>query len=240
MKVYARSDVGLLRPNNEDTFLVKDKDNVYVFLVCDGMGGHKKGEVASQMARDFVSNYDFSLEGKTDDEILDELKNVVNKANINIYLKGKNDETMSGMGTTFSLAIYYKDKIYFAHVGDSRIYVLKDSLIMISKDHTLINELAEQGIVVDLKERSDLKNYITQALGSSSIIDPKIGCYDAKEAKKIFICSDGVTSYFEDSEIEKMVKEDKSPQEIVDKIVESALKCGGKDNITCLVAEIGE
>lgn len=240
MKVYARSDVGLLRPNNEDTFLVKERDNVHIFLVCDGMGGHKKGEVASQMARDFVNNYNFILNGRTDEEILEDLKNMVNKANINIYLKGKNDECMSGMGTTFSLAIYFEDKIYFAHVGDSRIYVLTDSLSMISKDHTLISELAEQGIIIDMNEKKELKNYITQALGSSSIIEPTIGYYDARNVKKIFICSDGVTSYFEDKDIENMVKEDKSPQEIVDKIVESALKCGGKDNITCLVAEIGE
>ena len=164
----------------------------------------------------------------------------MNKANIKIYLKGKNDDEMRGMGTTFSLAVLYNKKIYYAHIGDSRIYVLKDKLMMISKDHTLIGELIEKGVILDSKDRADLKNYITQALGSSSIVEPAIGSIDATDVKKIFICSDGVTTYLDDKSIEKFVACKKSPQEIVDAIVDEALKLGGRDNITCLIAEIGD
>ena len=145
----AKSDVGKIRPNNEDAYLIKNENGLYVFLVCDGMGGHKKGEVASQMARDFVEEFDFSFDGKSDDEILQILRDLVNKANIKIYLKGKNDDEMHGMGTTFSLAVLYNKKVYYAHIGDSRIYVLKDKLMMISKDHTLIGELIEKGVILD-------------------------------------------------------------------------------------------
>lgn len=236
----AKSDVGKIRPNNEDAYLIKNENGLYVFLVCDGMGGHKKGEVASQMARDFVEEFDFSFEGKTDDEILQILRDLVNKANIKIYLKGKNDDEMRGMGTTFSLAILYNKKIFYAHIGDSRIYVLKDKLLMISKDHTLIGELIEKGVVLNSKDRADLKNYITQALGSSSIVEPAIGSIDATDVKKIFICSDGVTTYLDDETIEKFVQRDECPQKIVDAIVDEALKLGGRDNITCLIAEIGD
>ncbi|MCI6609925.1 MAG: protein phosphatase 2C domain-containing protein [Ezakiella sp.] len=240
MKFYAKSEIGKIRPNNEDAFLAKKINEVYIFLVCDGMGGHNKGEVASQMAIEHVDSAEFNLDGKSDEDILDYIKDLIYHANIKIYLKGKKNLEMLGMGTTFSMALYYRNKIYMAHVGDSRIYVLEDKMKMISKDHTLLNEFKDRGIVLKEDEEKKIKNMITRAVGSSSVVETETSVMDAYDVKKILICSDGVNIYLDDEALEKELMKNETPEKIVSNIIDCALNAGGRDNITCLVAEIGD
>ena len=126
--------------------------------------------------------------------------------------------------------------MYYAHVGDSRIYIFDDKLKQITSDHTLTAELIKKGVKVEGK---GLSNYITRAVGVTTIETPDLGELELKDNFSVFLCTDGVTKYLTDEEIENILKNEKESS-VVDSIVDECLNRGGKDNITCILAKIGE
>ncbi|WP_296254568.1 protein phosphatase 2C domain-containing protein [uncultured Ezakiella sp.] len=232
MLYFSRTDKGNIRKNNEDSLYIKEYNDLLILAICDGMGGHKSGEVASNMAVKAVESW----KPQKDEDILKSLKKLVEDININIYLKSKSSDDLSGMGTTLSIAVIKKTTLYYAHVGDSRIYIYDGELKQITNDHTLTAELIKKG--VDIKEER-YSNYITRAVGVSSIETPDLGEIKPGLPFKVFLCTDGVTKYLCDQELEEELKND-NDSEIVNIIVDKCLERGGKDNITCILTKIGE
>ena len=232
MLYISRTDKGNIRKNNEDSLYIKEYNDLLILAICDGMGGHKSGEVASNMAVKAVESW----KPQKDEDILKSLKKLVEDININIYLKSKSSDDLSGMGTTLSIAVIKKTTLYYAHVGDSRIYIYDGELKQITNDHTLTAELIKKG--VDIKEER-YSNYITRAVGVSSIETPDLGEIKPGLPFKVFLCTDGVTKYLCDQELEEELKND-NDSEIVNIIVDKCLERGGKDNITCILTKIGE
>lgn len=232
MLYFSRTDKGNIRKNNEDSLYIKEYNDLLILAICDGMGGHKSGEVASNMAVKAVESW----KPQKDEDILKSLKKLVEDININIYLKSKSSDDLSGMGTTLSIAVIKNTTLYYAHVGDSRIYIYDGELKQITDDHTLTAELIKKG--VDIKEER-YSNYITRAVGVSSIETPDLGEIKPGLPFKVFLCTDGVTKYLCDQELEEELKND-NDSEIVNIIVDKCLERGGKDNITCILTKIGE
>lgn len=232
MLYFSRTETGNRRKNNEDSLYIKEYNDFLILAICDGMGGHNSGEVASRMAVELVEKW------KPTDEntLLKSLKKLVEEININIYLKSKSSTELSGMGTTLSIAVIKDNKVFYAHIGDTRIYIYDEKLKQITSDHTLTAELLKKGVDVKNKNYS---NFITRAVGVTTIETPDLGVIEIEKPFAVFLCTDGVTKYFSDEELEKVIREEKESN-IVNHIVDECLERGGIDNVTCILAKIGE
>ncbi len=227
---------GFFEPGDEEKFLKKGR----LFIVADGLGGHRGGKVASSMAVDIVGREYYACEY---DDIYKSLISAIEKANREIYEKGKSDEALERMGTTCTTVVIRQPYLYLAHVGDSRAYIIRDNIIkQISTDHTLVEEMVNSGII----NKKDAKNHpdshiLTRSLGIHSeveidILDPPIKLEDGDV---ILICSDGLTVYLSDEEIKKIVKKH-SPEEACEKLIDIANSRGGRDNITVEIIKIND
>ncbi|MDY3946550.1 MAG: protein phosphatase 2C domain-containing protein [Ezakiella sp.] len=238
MTYYTRTEIGNIRENNEDSFLTKELNGALLLLICDGMGGHNSGEVASQMAVKLTDEWNFEFKNAKPSDIKKAIKRLVEDINIKIYLKSKSSDKLSGMGTTFSMVIIYDNYLYYAHVGDSRIYICDKKLKQITTDHTIMEEMRKKGI--EIEDDSKYVGYITRAVGSSSIVVADIDKMKLKDTSSVLLCSDGITKYIFDHELEEIILKGMEEKETVDRLVELSLERGGRDNITCIFAKIGE
>ncbi|MDO5716609.1 MAG: protein phosphatase 2C domain-containing protein [Tissierellia bacterium] len=240
MNYFAKSEIGCARKNNEDSFLVREMGANTIYLICDGMGGHSSGEVASQMAVQFTQTWNPDMTQIRKADVQEILKKLVEDINIRIYLKSKSAEQYNGMGTTFSLAMLHKKNIHIAHIGDSRIYGLGKTIELLTQDHTYLSELKKRGVEIEEDKVRDYRKYITRAMGTSTIERPDLMIYPKKAYEYLFMCTDGVTNHLSDEEIFQMYATRLDDKTFVDQIVNACLERGGKDNITCIFAEIGE
>ncbi len=226
----AKSDVGNVRPHNEDSFLVQPP----LFVVCDGMGGHEGGEVASALAVESIAK---SAPNKADDTALGV---AIENANLAIIRAVEQGEGKPGMGTTATAALIEHDHIAIAHVGDSRCYILHEgALTRVTRDHSVVEELVEQGeITADEARTHPARSIITRALGSDVNMYADHFTLPVELGDRVLLCSDGLSSMIEDHIIQTIMSQSKSAQECVDRLVERALSAGGLDNITCLVVEV--
>ncbi|MDP4115258.1 MAG: Stp1/IreP family PP2C-type Ser/Thr phosphatase [Bacteroidota bacterium] len=233
-----RSDVGRVRKANEDYFGTFKGDFGTLVVVCDGMGGHKGGSVASRVAVEVIKSHFESLGTEFDPK--EELKNALIKANATILQKAAEDSELTGMGSTAVLLLIQEEVCYYAHVGDSRIYHIRSKEIkQITKDHSLVQQMVDAGMITeDAAKNHPKKNVITRALGSEGNSEPEVSeelplCKN----DKFLLCSDGLTGFVEDNEILK-VAEKYPPQAACEKLVDMANERGGKDNITVQIARI--
>lgn len=249
----AETDVGRIRDHNEDNFLVDRTLNL--FVVADGMGGHQAGEVASAMAvnylRDAVQENTVLLEKFNKDEIeMDRLPEIrqkvceimedaVKRASRKIWEQAQADPGKRGMGTTLSALLIAGAYGFIAHVGDSRIYLLRTGTVrQLSEDHTLINYLLKQGkITPDQVSSVGHKNAVTRAVGVYETVDVDIVSFDVVPGDQFLLASDGLTGYLNDTEIPPFMSEDELDA-IPKKLIELANNRGGKDNITSVVVRI--
>lgn len=234
MKAVAYSDVGKLRKVNEDRFFyttrkIGDLDNL--FILCDGMGGENAGDCASQMAIEYIKK---SIE-LNKGEIISLFKLAIEESNNKILELATLDKDKSGMGTTLVLATIKDNVLYFASIGDSRLYIIDDSITQASKDHTLAEELLSKNIVEKYtKEYNENKHILTRALGTIKDIKADFFEVSLKDEMKILICSDGLSNMLDDIEISKSIQnttEKNMAKELIDKANEN----GGKDNISAIV-----
>lgn len=236
--IGSKSDVGIKRDNNQDSFYISEKDNILLYLVADGMGGHKAGKLASNMAKDIIQRNFNEDEIDLDNgkDILKKIKTSIEEANTKIYLKSMEDEESKGMGTTVTLAYIFKNKMYLGHVGDSRAYLIRNNeIIQITEDHSYVNQLLKAGSITKEEAKTHPKrNMITRAVGSSSIIEIDLINKEWNQDDILILCSDGLTNMVKDTKILKAFKDEDNVQDSCEKVVKLANKNGGIDNITVI------
>jgi serine/threonine protein phosphatase PrpC len=225
-KVFALSDLGLLRAGNEDSGLVSSK----IVAVADGMGGHAGGEVASRIAIKSLAQTSSNA---------DALLSVANSINLEIANKSKSDPELAGMGTTLTALQINGEVAELLHVGDSRCYAFTGGkLNQLSDDHTVMQELIDQGrITPDEVMNHPQRSLLTQALMGDSEVNPALKLYPITIGDKFLLCSDGLTAVLSDLEISKILKKN-SGQELVEELVAETKAKGAPDNVTVIWAEV--
>ncbi len=227
------TDVGLVRQENEDYMGYFECINGHVFVVCDGMGGHVGGAAASRIA---VENIRAFLENHYFDMPEDALIAAIEFANSVVYKKSRENMELSGMGTTVVMAIVRSDKVYYAHVGDSRIYVFSEKkLYQLTRDHSYVQTLVDQGLIqASEAEQHPRKNEITRALGIGPDVEVEVGVSPVVPANDdvVLLCTDGLTGMLSDAEIEEVLCDTVSVQHKAMKLTQLANEKGGVDNIT--------
>lgn len=231
MIAYGATNVGKVRKNNEDAYKISDKENIY--LLADGMGGHLGGEFASSMAVQDLEKLLIDVRNKT------EIKEAIEEVNRKIYQKSLEDENLSGMGTTLSMVKILEDHLYFANIGDSRIYRLKDgSLTQLTIDDSYVNYLLEVGAITsDQAKDHPKKNVLLKALGTTEDIEVFVQEVQWQEDDLYLLCSDGLTNMLDEEEIQEILSSHEA-KEAVDILIDRALGRGGKDNITVIILTI--
>ena len=226
----ARSDVGLVREHNEDSFLLRTP----LFAVCDGMGGHAAGEVASSIAVKVIGE---KAPNTADDVLLGAAIEAANQAVIEAPQKGIGKP---GMGSTASAIFIEGNQMAVAHVGDSRIYLLHHgTLVRVTHDHSYVEELVDSGqITADEARNHPSRSVVTRALGSDPEMYADHFTLEVSDGDRIILCSDGLSSMILDDEIESIAVSNITPQNAADSLVSAALTAGGADNITVIVVDI--
>lgn len=241
MRFGVKTDKGLIREKNEDFFNVifGETDVPNCFIVADGMGGHKSGEVASALAVEVVSKSFLKQKGYFGEEqnVVKIITDVMKEANSKVLQKSKEEVLNKGMGTTLIMAVVSKEKLCIGHVGDSRAYLFRNKkLERITTDHSYIEELIKNGTLTKKEARNHpKKNVITRALGSEEEVDIDIYSRDIKQGDVFMVCTDGLTNMLTDKEIVNILIEFDDPQEACDKFIYMANEKGGRDNTTVVV-----
>lgn len=247
IEVASLSIIGRVRQKNEDAcghFEPRDEkeqqEKGWLFLVADGMGGHRGGEIASELAVEAIRSYYYSTNGGDRAGVL---KAALNDANRQIYDKSATDLTLAGMGTTCTAVAVHAGNAYFAHVGDSRAYVFRDgNLEQITRDHSLVGEMVRSGIISDEDARNHPKrNVITRSLGVQETItaDTPRSPFELRADDALVLCTDGLTAYVGDQELANALTTT-GPSAACTSLVNAANERGGKDNITLMVARVCE
>jgi len=235
MRFKALSDKGKKRSGNEDNFFIKE--DLKFFMVADGMGGHAAGEVASQTAVDSAADFNFDLAAP-----LESLSSLTYQINQEIINKSQNNDEYRGMGTTFAAVIVLADTLYYVNLGDSRIYLYnkkEQNLRKISKDHSLVADLLRQGkISAEEAFNHPKKNLVTQALGLDNDLDLDDGQLKLRSDDYLLLFTDGLTDMIRKNKIEEVFNENDQPDIIAERLLQEALKSGGFDNITLIVADL--
>lgn len=237
-EVTGLSDLGLVRKNNEDFFLI-DKD-INLFLVADGMGGYQKGEVASQLTCETMGFYLKNLFAPEKADFNEEnLKNAVLEANLKIREKITESKDLEKMGTTLVGILIKPDRLIIANVGDSRAYRFRNNkLEQISIDHSLVQESKAAGLKRELP--SQFKNIVTRALGMKDSVLPDIYTIPYLKNDKYILCSDGLHGLVADNKMKDILSGSNNLIEKAQALIDAAKKAGGKDNITCVIIEMLE
>lgn len=241
MKIIAKTDVGLVRSTNEDTFtyLVKDENN-FIAFVCDGMGGHLGGSFASSKTVEFINEAYNNLDtSKPLRNVGVWLFDLLQQANDYIFEQSLTNENLKGMGTTVSGVINFNGEIYYAHIGDSRIYVYSESdLQQITTDHTYVNTLLLNGLISFKQAQKHPKRHIlTNALGIKRKVSVDIGQIKLKDNENIIICSDGLHNMLDGKKLLKVLSEKVDIEYKINLLKDKALSNGGLDNITVILLE---
>lgn len=238
MKTFSISDIGKNREMNQD--YVYTSENAVgnlpnLFIVADGMGGHKAGEFASKFTVETIVESVRTNEQKEPVRIIEE---AIQTANRELIQKARQDETMAGMGTTVVVVTVIGDKAFVANVGDSRMYVIGKEISQITRDHSLVEEMVRMGeLAKDAAKDHPDKNIITRAVGAAQDVDVDFFEVELYPQDYILMCSDGLTNMVEDEDIRRIVQSQRDVAERVEKLVETANDHGGHDNITVVVIE---
>ncbi len=245
----AASHRGRVRTANEDSFGICAEEGL--FVVCDGMGGAAAGEVASRVAVDTMmrslcgpSKTVSSKEtdpglggGPVGEDVPEMLRDAVSDANHLVFSQAASDSRLHGMGTTLVALLVQGDKVWVAHVGDSRCYRYREgSLEQLTRDHSLVDEQVKLGqLTREEADRSPLRNVITRAVGSQRSVSTEIGEVEAAPGDLFLLCSDGLTRELPDARIETILKQTEELDVICQRLIDAANDAGGRDNVTCVV-----
>jgi serine/threonine protein phosphatase PrpC len=216
-KVFGKTDVGKKRKNNEDAFLIDEELGLYA--VADGMGGHAAGEVASNMALDItkkelnnwsgvLNEYKPDSSAEVRDVILNLIEETLQRACQAVYKESVDNPDRQGMGTTVSMVLIKNDSAFLGHVGDSRIYLVRQGAVhQLSEDHSLVNEMYKQGrIGTSEAEQASYRNVITRAVGHTERVRVDTLQMDLLPGDRLLLCSDGLSDYLRPGDIEKILK----------------------------------
>lgn len=236
MKIVGNSDIGRVRTANEDAFRFgKYEDGSVWAIVCDGMGGALGGKLASSLAADMVSrkiskSYNCSMTGVSIENML---LSAITTANVTVFDRAAVDNSVHGMGTTIVACVVKDSVACIAHVGDSRAYIISgDSITQITKDHSLVQEMLDQGqITKEQFNNHPIKNIITRALGVEENIDIDFDYVDVSEGDIILLCSDGLSGLVDPDELLNICL-NSDFDTLCDNYIDAANLNGGRDNIT--------
>lgn len=241
---FVLSDVGLVRENNEDAWA--EALDVGCFTLADGMGGHRAGEIASREAVltlcQLLKNYLGHGASLSTQERVAAVQKAIEQVNSLIYQLGHSDDFLRGMGTTLCCLQFENHEVITAHVGDSRIYRLRNkSLEQLSNDHSLVKELQDLGLGSDHQVSDFLyKSIITRAIGAEPHVTPSIKIFDLQDKDLFVMCSDGLSDMLFREEIETVLNQSSSVEEGAKKLISSAIARGGHDNVTVFLIQVEE
>jgi serine/threonine protein phosphatase PrpC len=262
MEYFAKSDIGNHREQNEDFYFADEKAGL--FIVADGMGGHKAGEVASKIAVESFAEYFldliknnplFTSEEKlppsscengasaADGHIKSVLVDAFRYANTKVFERANADKDCSGMGTTLTVCYAGQpigETVFFAHIGDSRAYFLRGrDLKLITEDHTLVGELCKKGVITyDEMFDHPLRNYLNDVVGTDSEITPDVITLGTRPGDLIILCSDGLNSMLRDHAIFSIALKFKNPLKVTEELIKKAKSAGGLDNVTVIAIKL--
>ena len=232
------TDRGVVRATNQDNCMAACPDDSSCFaVVCDGMGGALGGDVASEIAVKTISGRIAAAwrTGMSSESLVNLLTTSITAANICVLDRAEEDPRLRGMGTTVVAAAIQQDRLVIAHVGDSRAYAFTDRLEQLTKDHSLVQDMVDAGVIT--QEQAAVhpsKNYITRALGVSEKIEIDFSEFTFAENEKLLLCSDGLTNFVEESRIAEILSSGDSDT-VAHRLVDAANENGGGDNITAVV-----
>lgn len=229
-----RTDVGKVRANNQDAPIVSEKLRLYG--VADGMGGHKGGEVASTSARDNLLR---ELEGKTPSVAA--LSGAIEEVNRQIYHQQEHDDALTGMGTTLSVLWMSDNFVYIGHVGDSRVYLLRDGEFkQMTLDHSLVEQLVREGVLTEEEAQNHpMRNIITRAIGTDESVEVDVVVEERRKGDLWLACSDGLHGLVDDRQMRDALRQ-YAPEKAADVLLKAALDAGGRDNVTLVIVHDGE
>lgn len=237
MKYCYITDPGKIRERNEDSVTILKNGDEYLMCVADGMGGHKNGEIASSIALNHLANRfkEISSVGNKEDAI-NWIQSTVSEANALIYKYVSLHPESEGMGTTMVLAVLTPSFLLIGNIGDSSGYVIKNNkLHKVTVDHTLVNLLVKSGELTEEEAKNHpRKNVLMRALGASNNVEMDIFNVELG-VQGIFLCSDGLTNMLDDEQIMKVLNENVSIEEKLEKLVFKANNRGGSDNISIAI-----
>lgn len=244
VKFGCKTDIGLCRKNNEDSVDSTAFPFFTCLSVCDGIGGHKKGEVASQSSIKLLKEELNNLQEEdllSHKKIIKQIDKIIEKINLKIFSISSTNPVYSGMGTTLCMALRMDEYTYVANVGDSRVYMLDydDEFTSITRDDNVYNMMVDKGEIdcaVLLSDR--IKRALTQSIGLAETINPNINRID-NDYKVLLVCTDGLYTMVSDEEIKQVLKNKKlSVKEKIDALINKANENGGKDNIGVSLLEV--
>ena len=238
MKYFSKSDIGLVRTENQDrvwTGALGENEEAVALVVCDGMGGENAGSCASQMTLDLMrERLESGLRPSNNRNFIRNLLiTSVTAANSLVFDRAKTEPDKRGMGTTCVAAVVCNERAYIINVGDSRCYhIFDESIQQITKDHTVIRRLIEQGEITEEESKTHpRRNSITRAVGAAREITPDYFEIDLEQGHSLLLCSDGLHSYGDDAEIAGIIVNNPI-QKCCDLLIDYALANGGRDNTT--------
>lgn len=240
MKSYAITDKGIKRRTNQDYVFATDEavgnlPNLYI--VADGMGGHKAGDFASKYT---VNAFIDAVRNSREENPISIIDEAVRIANISLIEKASENVEMKGMGTTLVVATIIGESIYIANVGDSRLYLIDSDIHQITRDHSLVEEMVNLGELDKKSARThEKKNIITRAVGADLELVADYFEIEYSKDDIILMCSDGLSNMIEDEDIRDIINQRKSLEDTAHKLIDTANDNGGKDNIAVVLVGTG-
>ena len=243
MQIFSKIDIGKTRTSNQDAYYtVKLSDESVIVLVCDGMGGANAGNVASETAVKLIADYILKSYRPTMDsqDIEKILCNAISSANLELFDMAKKNQEYNGMGTTLVAAHIKGNMAVICNVGDSRAYLINDSITQITKDHSVVQSLIESGkLSVEDAKAHPRKNVITRALGAEENVIPDIFEQTLENGEFLLFCTDGLSNFIETQTIFETIK-NSNVEDVAEILVDKANSNGGGDNITAVLVAIGD
>lgn len=234
MLAFAQSDIGMVRKTNEDSYVFLPP---HLFVVADGMGGHVAGEIASNLGAETIRSYIEKITSPSNwDQILTE---AIIQANTKIYQMSQSKSDCQGMGTTVTAIYLDHSQIHWSHVGDSRLYYIKNNeLQQITSDHSLVWELMKNGSITSEEAQvHPHRNILTRAVGTSETISVDSGSFMWEPGDNLLLCTDGLTNMLSEETILSTCIESSAPQTIINTLIDQAKQAGGYDNITAILLQ---
>lgn len=232
LRYSARSDRGLVRQNNQDAVYAGPR----LLALADGMGGHAAGEVASSLVISALSPLDDDVPG---DDLLAELRSATHDGNEAISRHVADAPDLEGMGTTLTAILFAGSRLGMVHVGDSRCYLLRgDGFAQITKDDTFVQSLIDEGRITEEEAHTHPQRSLLLRAITGQDVDPSLSIREARAGDRFLLCSDGLSGPVSDETLQQTLEDYPDPRECADRLIELALRGGGPDNITCIVADV--
>lgn len=241
MRILAKSDIGKARDMNQDYYYVSPiESDIKLYILADGMGGYKGGEIASNLAVNCAKNYicnNWPKIEKDKIEIMNLINSSIEYANMIVYEKSLEIEELHDMGTTLEVVILWNNKVFIGHVGDSRVYrIRKNVMRRLTTDHSYVEKLIKDGsITKDEAYHHPNKNMLLKALGCSNLVKPDVFYKGFLKGDILLMCSDGLTNMLKESEIYSVLLNNPDKPEVA--LINEANRMGGIDNITAIIVD---